>query len=82
MYLHVGENTAISTEDIIAIINIKNCRSRINKDFLALNELTGGIEKFYSDEVKSCIITRNKILASSIASSTLQKRVRDLNKLY
>lgn len=73
MYVHIGEEILIRTNDIVAILD---------KHSVDLNEvrkseqLESSSVHLANKNVKSVIITKDKIYLSSIASGTLKKRSR------
>lgn len=73
MYVHIGEEILIKTSEIIVILE-KQCvdLEKIQKDHV-IDEATIHLD---DNNIKSIIITRNKVYLSSIASITLKKRCR------
>lgn len=73
MYVHIGEEILIRTNDIVAILD---------KHSVDLNEVRKSEQiepssvHLANKNVKSVIITKDKIYLSSIASGTLKKRSR------
>ncbi len=82
LYLHVGENTVIFLKKIIAVLNMEKI-SKYNNDFFETanynNKLVMLCEK---DEVKTCIITDEKIYMTSISSYTITKRIENFKINY
>lgn len=75
MFLHLGNDFLISTENIIAIINLDQEQqlNRTTKDIIELGIAERKLTRI-SDKEKSLIITDDKIYLSPISSTTLQKR--------
>ncbi len=76
MYLHIGENSVITTDKIIGIFDIDT--STVNKatrDYLALAEKNKKTVNVSYDLPKSFIVTDEKIYISPINTATLLKRV-------
>ncbi|MGE5449787.1 MAG: extracellular matrix regulator RemB [Methanomassiliicoccales archaeon] len=77
MFLHLGNDYLIGTDEIVAIVNLDNeyPLGRATKDIIELGIAErkliriGGVGK-----EKSLIITGDKIYLSPISSTTLQKR--------
>ena len=78
MYLHLGEDTVITTEGIIGIFDMDT--STVNKatrDYLAKAEKEKRIQYVNYDLPKSFIVTADKIFVSPINTNTLLKRIRN-----
>lgn len=81
MFIHLGGDTLISSENIIAIINVENV-----SDPECLKKLFKGqdqkeIQKIDHENCKSLIITDKKIYLSQISSLTLKKRSEFMTEL-
>ncbi len=77
MYIHIGENIAITTEKIIGIFDMDT--STVNKatrDYLSLAEKNKKIIYVSYELPKSFIVTADKIYISPINTSTLLKRAK------
>lgn len=72
MYLHLGHNKNAEINEIIGIFDLRTCHSPLFQP-LAM------IEKKRKD--KSYVLTKTKLLTSSIASNTLYKRCGDIHEL-
>jgi hypothetical protein len=68
MFIHLGNNINILTSEIIAILNYQTLKKAKdnNKQFLE--------NTFNEKNINSIIITKDKTIASPIASTTLKKR--------
>lgn len=79
MYLHLGQNYVIKTEEIIGIFDIENTSvSKNTVKFLNLKEKNKKIINTATDIPKSFVVVRKKedifVYLSGLAPSTLIKR--------
>ena len=79
MFLHLGGNVVVPSEDIIGVFDYNAIMySSDTTQFLRLAEEDGFVEKISKDRPKSVIIAeinkKSKIFLSPISSSTLNKR--------
>ena len=76
MFIHLGGDTVVSKEEVIAILNMQLVnKSEINREFIELAEDDGFISSIAKkDAPKSFIITTKKVYLSPISSTTLKKR--------
>ena len=76
MFIHLGGDTVVSKEEVIAILNMQLVnKSEINREFMELAEDDGFISNIAeSSAPKSFIITTKKVYLSPISSTTLKKR--------
>ena len=66
MYLHIGADYVIRTEEIIAIIDVKNHQpSQLSGQLITIDEF----------DQKSYVITDTKEFLSPISAATLKKRM-------
>jgi extracellular matrix regulatory protein B len=81
MFLHLGNNYVIKTEEIVGIFDIRQKRANVYKNFLkpklGSKEVINLVDKF---EPSSCIVTTDKIILSGLSSLTLQSREKDFMK--
>lgn len=78
MYLHLGQSTVITTDEIVGIFDLDNTTvSAKTRDFLNLAEKENRV-KYVSQELpKSFIVCKDKtVYVSQIACSTLVKRAQ------
>lgn len=80
MYVHLGEDTAINTRQIVCIIDLDNTTvSKITKAFLAKAEKDHIVVNVTDELPKSAVICEEKgkrtVYISQISPTTLQKRV-------
>ncbi len=77
MFMHIGGDVVISTKEVIAIIDISFSDGVDKKvqDFLERVENEHSVDKIgNNEELKSLIITTNKMYYTPISSYTLKKR--------
>ncbi len=86
MFLHLGENTVITTDEIIGIFDLDNTTvSKITRDYLAFMQKNKKIINVSYDLPKSFVLCHKKdtdekvIYISPISTQTLLKRIQ-LNK--
>ena len=86
MFLHLGQDTVVSFDEIIGIFDMDNTTvSKNTRKFLNLAERRGEVVNVSYELPKSFIICNrkkeNKVYISQISSSTLQKR-SELKDIY
>ena len=79
MYLHLGQDVVVNTQDVIAILDMDNTTiSKITKEFLKGSEEEGFVVNVSADLPKSYILCERRgkicVFISPISSSTLLKR--------
>ena len=84
MYLHLGGDVAVKTDDIIGIFDMDNTTvSAKTRSFLQKAQKNGEIEDVTEDLPKSFIVTeisgKNRVYISSLAARTLLKRAQSEN---
>lgn len=75
MFLHIGGDTVVALEELVAIINQKTTRREATREFMSFaseEKLVTRIGK--REREKSIIITTNRIYLSPISTATLLKR--------
>ena len=79
MFIHLGGDTVVPKEEVIAILNLKLVnKSDINREFMGLAKEEGFISSITDNAAsKSFIITTKKIFLSPISPSTLKKRSKE-----
>ena len=87
MFLHLGENTVISTENLVGIFDMDNTTvSKITRDYLTKMQKENKIVNVSYEIPKSFILCRDKktkeevLYISPISTQTLIKRIQN-NKL-
>ncbi len=86
MYLHIGKDTILRTEDIIGIFDLDTATVAKNtRNYLNLAEKKGEVINVTTELPKSFIVTKSegkrKIYISQLASSTLEKRSSYINNI-
>jgi extracellular matrix regulatory protein B len=75
MFLHLGADTVIPLENVIAIFDIKSDRAANgNKKFLQNRIAEKKVIDVSEGNPKSCVIADQEIYLSAISSLTLKKR--------
>ena len=79
MYLHLGQDTVVKTDEIVAIFDLENTSiSKITKGFLADAEKSGQVFNVSYELPKSFVICNSKgkttVYITQISSATLKKR--------
>ncbi len=82
MYLHLGQNTVITHDEIIGIFDLDNTTvSKKTRDYLNIAEKQGRINVVSSELPKSFIVCNQndeiKIYLSQISCATLLKRTQE-----
>lgn len=80
MYLHLGNNKMIKTQDVVGIFDLDSTTiSKKTRDFLAEAEKKGEVISVSFELPKSFVVCKNeegrKIYLSQLSSSTLHKRL-------
>lgn len=81
MYIHLGHNIIVSTNDVIGIFDMDNTTvSRASRAFLTNAQAHGNVIDVTDELPKSYIVTQNgyetKVYISSISPATLLKRAK------
>ncbi|KJS18155.1 MAG: hypothetical protein VR69_01665 [Peptococcaceae bacterium BRH_c4b] len=75
MFLHLGGETMVLKEDIIAILDVRIRQAASTREFMEISTDEGFIKQITeSAKEKSIIITTKDIYISPISCSTLKKR--------
>lgn len=82
MYLHLGQNTVITHDEIIGIFDLDNTTvSKKTRDYLSVAEKQGRIQVVSNELPKSFIVCNQKdeikVYLSQISCATLLKRTED-----
>jgi regulator of extracellular matrix RemA (YlzA/DUF370 family) len=75
MFLHIGGDTAVSLEELVAILDLETTKKESTREFLSFaadEKMVVHIGK--REREKSIIITSNRIYLSPISATTLLKR--------
>ncbi len=74
MFLHLGADTVVPLDTVIAITDIKTVNSPINREFLKIMKDEKLVYDISENDPKSFIITDKIVYLSAISSLTLKKR--------
>lgn len=85
MYLHLGQDTVICSENIVAMFDIDACTvSKKTRDFLTSAEKQGNVINVSFELPKSFIVCEMKgekvVYISQISTKTLQRRMYVFNE--
>ncbi|MEE1060374.1 MAG: DUF370 domain-containing protein [Ruminococcus sp.] len=80
MYLHLGQDTVITSDKIIGIFDIDKCTvSKKTRDYLAVAEKNGSVVNVSFELPKSFVVCSDddgiKVYITQISSKTLIKRI-------
>ena len=78
MYLHLGQNTVITTQEIIGFFDMDNTTvSKTTRVFLAQAEKSGRVKYVSYDLPKSFIVTKDQtVYISPVSVATLMGRTQ------
>ena len=81
MYLHLGQNTVVTTGEIIGFFDMDNTTvSKTTRDFLSAAERGKRVKYVSYDLPKSFVLTSeygfSRVRLTSLSSSTLEKRLK------
>lgn len=78
MYIHLGGEKIIQSNELIAIFDLSiEKSSKISHSFVNQALERSDIEKIGDEEPKSLIVTKEKMYYSPISSTTLKKRAHE-----
>ena len=85
MYLHLGENTVVTTKSILGIFDLDTTTiSKNTRDYLTKSEKAGNVINVSTELPKSFIVcsenNKTTVYISQISSRTLLKRNNGLRK--
>lgn len=82
MFIHLGEDIIIQSEDVIAIMDgdLLN-HSTIFNEFVQINTKNKRIVEIVKGMVKSIVVTENKIYFSPLSTITLKRRSQYVSEL-
>jgi len=86
MYLYLGKETVISTDDVIGIFDLENTSmSRVTKRYLTAAQKSGQVVEVTSELPKSFVVCeragKTQVFLSQISPGTLKKRAGFLKDL-
>lgn len=84
MYLHLGAETAVRTEDILAICDLDNTSaSHITRSYLRAAEQAGEVVNVADDLPKSFVVCaedgKKRVYLSQLNTATLLKRAENIS---
>ncbi|MDD5953392.1 MAG: DUF370 domain-containing protein [Oscillospiraceae bacterium] len=82
MYLHLGQDIIVKTEDVLGIFDLDNCTvSKITRDYLARAEQQGRVVNVSMELPKTFVVCASPkkadgvtVYISQISAATLRKR--------
>lgn len=81
MYLHLGQDTVIESESIIAMFDIDACTvSKKTRDFLTIAEKSGQVVNVSYELPKSFVVCRKKEKPLYISASSQRKRCQNVRR--
>ncbi|AUS07402.1 DUF370 domain-containing protein [Laceyella sacchari] len=81
MFIHLGGSRMICIREVVAILDAGATEQAPNEaHFVQLAKKAGRLEHISPDEVKSYVITKDRVFASPISSTTLKKRADQSQK--
>lgn len=81
MFLHLGSDVMVPVKDVVAIYDHKTMEREENYLCFELIKQEKEIVPIASDEVKSYVVTDDKIYLSVISSLTLKKRAQSVKAM-
>ena len=82
MFLHIGGDTSILSQDLIFILDLASAGAGdATKELLEISQREGLVTNLCPEEPKSIVITSEQIYLSGISSLTLRGRSRDKFKI-
>ncbi len=82
MFIHLGGDTLVRTDEIIALINLESTQGiQSIQDLLGKLAAKGCVEKLDNQNHKSAAILANKVIISPISTVTLRKRAEFVDNL-
>jgi len=80
MFLHLGGNTVVPSQEIIAILDVETEKLPVTREFLVIAGDEGFIKNIAPKEkAKSFVITNDQIFLSPISYTTLKKRSKSFS---
>lgn len=82
MYLHLGQNTVVDTEQLLGVFDLDNSTvSKHTRDFLARAQKEGRVVNVSMELPKSFVVCREKegetVYLSQLSSATLLRRSQE-----
>ena len=84
MYLHLGADTVVKTDSILAVCDLDNTSSsHITRDYLRAAETAGRVVNVAEDLPKSFVVCREsggtRVYLSQLNTATLLKRAENIS---
>ncbi|GMA50737.1 hypothetical protein GCM10025857_20940 [Alicyclobacillus contaminans] len=79
MFIHIGGDTMVCMKDVIGIFDIHVQESPLTAKFIELAKRNEAVEIVELGEIKSFVVTEQKLYYSPISSLTLKKRAHLLD---
>lgn len=81
MFLHLGSDVMVPVKEVIAIYDHKTMEREENKECLDSLMYEKEVVAIGSEEIKSYVVTDDKIYLSVISSLTLKKRAQSVKAM-
>ena len=79
MFTHLGGNTLVLSNRIVAIINAENSLgAHSTKEFLKNAQAKGFVERLNGEDFKAIIVSDEAVYLSPISAMTLKKRAESI----
>jgi hypothetical protein len=79
MYVHIGGDTVVRSEEIIAIFDITiGQSSKVSQQYILHAEQNNQLFSTSNEEPKSLVVMKNKVYYSSVATNTLRRRTNQV----
>jgi hypothetical protein len=80
MYVHIGGETVVRSDEIIAIFDLSiSDTSKVSQQFISQAEQQAQLVKVSDEPAKSIVIVKDKVYYSPISSSTLKRRSKQMH---
>ncbi len=76
MYIYIGGDKVLRIQDIISIIDANDVNIKKNSSYLVNLEKSFQLERI-NNEIRSIILTKEKVYYSPICTGTLNKRANE-----
>ncbi|WP_017756762.1 extracellular matrix regulator RemB [Calidifontibacillus oryziterrae] len=81
MFIHLGEDVIIQSDNVVAIIDSSLMNSIILEEFVKKNYENNNIVEIVEGAVKSIVITKDCIYFSPFSTVTLKRRSQYISEL-
>ncbi len=77
MFLYLGGNTTVKSDEVVGIFDIEKCSvSRVTAEFLNFCQKKGLIVNVSEDMPKSFTVTENNVYISNVSNMTIAARAK------